>query len=135
MLVKIRNLFERLRRYRTLWVEDLPSTPSRNTIYIVGGRLYPYYAAMVCPRKGCSRLIQLEISPEFKKRWFVKEHHDGTLTLSPSIYINKSKCKCHYWIRKGYVVWTESPSCLVPKENRRSNHTLINNSRTPASHE
>lgn len=115
----IRNFFERFRRYRTQWVEDLPETPERSTVYIVGGREHPYYAAVVCPRKKCRKVVHLEISQEFKKKWKVVENQDGTVTLSPSVYVTDSSCKCHYWIKKGKIVWAELPSFSVPKENRR----------------
>ena len=119
MLTNIRNFFERFRRYQTQWVEDLPETPKQNTIYVVGGRKYPYYAVVACPRKMCKKAIHLEISPEFKRRWEFKENYDGTLSLSPSIHVIDSSCRCHYWIKKGKVIWVEFPPLFVPAENQK----------------
>ncbi len=118
MMTYILNLFERFRRYKTQWVEDLPDNPERNTIYIIGGRQHPFHAAVVCPRKKCSKVIHLEISPESKKRWEVTEHKDKTISLSPSIHAINLPCNCHYWIKKGRIVWYDMPTLLVPKENK-----------------
>ena len=117
MLIKLLNFFERGRKYKTMWVEDLPDNPERNCVYIIGGRKYPYYAAVVCPRKKCKNVVHLEISPEFQHRWKFKEHHDGSITLSPSIHVTELPCKCHYWIEWGRVIWAEWPSLFVPKSN------------------
>lgn len=108
--LKSHNFIEQYRRaYETEWVEDLPENPARNTIYIIGGRKYPYYAVVLCSRKKCNEMIHLAISPEFKKRWRYEEHSNGRLTLHPSIYLTKSPCRCHYWIREGHIVWSKLP--------------------------
>ena len=119
MIVSILNALERLRRYKTQWVEDLPDDPERNTIYIIGGKQYPFYAAVVCPRKKCKEVVHLDVHDESGKRWRITEHEDKTITLHPSIYVTGLPCKCHYWIRQGRVVWHKLPTVLVPEENRR----------------
>ena len=120
-MLKAFNCCQHLRRqYKTKWVEDIPENIEKNTIYIVGGRKYPFWAAVTCPKKRCKKVIHLEVSPDLEKRWRFREHRDGTLTLNPSIYVTKYPCKCHYWIKKGRVVWSEIPPFSVPKENRIS---------------
>ena len=118
MLTKLLNLFERLRKYQTHWVEDLPENPERDTVYVIGGREHPYYAAIICPRKNCKNIVHLEISTEFKKRWKLHEHHDGSVSLSPSVHVINAPCGCHYFLRKGKITWAEFPVLFVPKENR-----------------
>lgn len=118
MLTKLLNLFERRRKYQTHWVEDLPENPEKDAVYVIGGREYPYYAAIVCPRKNCENIVHLEISTEFKKRWKLHEHRDGSTSLSPSIHVTNAPCRCHYFLRKGKIVWAEFPVLFVPKENR-----------------
>ena len=118
LLWLVNRFWENKPQYRTQWVEDLPDDLQKNTIYIIGGRAYPYYAAVTCPRKHCKQIIHLEISGQFRKRWRVTEHEDGSLTLSPSVYVNKLPCRCHYWLRQGRVVWCVIPSLRVPVENR-----------------
>lgn len=117
-LVRILNFFERTRKYKTKWVEDLPEILEKNTVYIIGGREHPFYAAVTCPRKNCKKTIHLEIAADFKKRWKFQEHGDGTLSLNPSIHIADSPCGCHYWIKKGCVVWCDIPPLFVPEENQ-----------------
>ena len=101
-----------------MWVEDLPHNPQRDCLYIIGGREYPYYAAVVCPRKKCKNVVHLEISSDVQHRWKFTEHDDGSITLSPSIHVTKLPCKCHYWIKRGRVSWAEWPPIFVPKSNR-----------------
>ena len=118
IIITILNLFERLRRYKTKWVEDLPERTDKNTIYIIGGHEHPFYAAVTCPRKNCSKVIHLEISKQFEKRWLIKEEGQGVISLSPSVYVVDSPCKCHYWIKSGHIVWQSLPPLFVPKSNR-----------------
>lgn len=120
MLTELVNFRERWRKYRTRWVADLPEKPERNTAYVIGGRKYPYYAAITCPRKKCRIIVHLEVSAEFKKRWKLIEHDDGSISLSPSIHVTKAPCHCHYFLKKGKITWAEPPVFFVPAENRRS---------------
>ena len=112
------NFLEQFRKYRTEWVEDLPEHITKNTIYIIGGRKYPFYAVVTCPRKKCKKLPHLEISHKFEKRWKVTETKQGVLSLNPSIYITDSSCKCHYWVKKGHIVWHSMLPLIVPRENK-----------------
>lgn len=119
MAAKILNWLQKFRKYSTQWVEDLPDFPVKNTVYIIGGRKHPFYAAVVCPRKKCKKVIHLAISPEVSKRWTMTEHKDGAISLSPSISVINSPCRCHYFLRKGRIVWCEFPPLFVPKQNRK----------------
>lgn len=112
------NTWARFRPYRTEWVEDLPDDLQKNTVYIIGGRKHPFYAAIVCPRRTCRQVVHLDVSPQVDKRWSITEHADGQISLSPSVHVTGLPCRCHYWLRKGRIVWSESPPFFVPKENR-----------------
>jgi len=117
----IRWIFNRLARrhpYTTEWVDDLPDNPDKDRVYIIGGRKHPFWAAVTCPRKQCGEIIHLDIAPESSDRWCVTEQSNSRITLSPSIHVTKLPCKCHYWLRDGYIVWSETPPLRVPKENR-----------------
>jgi len=119
MITKILNLFEHFRKYKTAWVEDLPDNPEQRTVYIIGGREHPFYAAVVCPRKKCAEVVHLEISADARRKWKVFEHRDKTVSLNPSIHVTTLPCRCHYWIRQGRIVWCERPSLFVPRTNRK----------------
>lgn len=105
------------RPYRSEWVEDLPDETARDTIYVVGGRRYPFQVVVVCPRRACKQLVHLDISPSISKRWSMTEHGDGLLSLLPSVHVTGLRCRCHYWVRHGRIRWNEAPCLRVPKEN------------------
>lgn len=110
------NILAQFYLYTTDWVEDLPRKPSKYTIYIIGGRKYPFQAILVCPRKGCSNVISIDVSPEIFPRWKITEHPEGTISLYPSVHLNSLDCNCHYWLREGKIYWAEAPSLMIPKE-------------------
>ena len=112
------NLWARLHPYVTEWVEDLPDEPNENTIYIIGGRQYPFYAAIACPRRSCKHIIHLDLSPQVKRRWRFVEHGGGEITLTPSIHVTGLPCRCHFWMVRSRIVWSERPPLVVPEANR-----------------
>lgn len=112
------NIWARFRPYSTEWVEDLPEDIQENTIYIIGGRDHPFYAAIVCPRRVCRQVVHLDISSQVEKQWRIVEHACGKISLTPSIHVTGLPCRCHYWLRKGRIIWSESPPCFIPEVNR-----------------
>ena len=118
MIKLLFNLLAGRRRYRTEWVEDLPEGAQRETVYIVGGRRHPFYAVIVCPRRACRQVIHLDLSHQVEKRWRLREHQDGSISLCPSVHVTAMRCGCHYWFREGRIRWAEAPPLAVPKENR-----------------
>ena len=112
------NLLASRRRYQTEWVEDLPEDVQRDTVYVIGGRQHPFYAAVVCPRRACRQVIHLELSEQATKPWRLAEHQDGTISLAPSVHVTGMSCRCHYWFREGRVRWAETPPLVVPRENK-----------------
>lgn len=118
MIKLLFNLLAGRRRYRTEWLDDLPVDVQRETVYIIGGRRHPFYAAIVCPRRACRQVIHLDLSPEVQKRWRLSEHQDGSISLRPSVHVTAMRCRCHYWFREGRIQWAEAPPIIVPKENR-----------------
>ena len=112
------NIWARFRPYCTEWVEDLPDELQKNAVYVIGGRKHPFYAAIVCPRKACRQVVHVDVSPQVKKRWRITEHMDGKISLWPSVHVTGLPCGCHYWFRKGRIVWSESPPLFVPEGNK-----------------
>lgn len=101
--------FARPRHYKTEWVDDLPATPRMDTIYVVGGRKYPFRVVMPCPHPRCNHLVYLDIARGSRPHWRLREHDDGSLSLMPSVYLTKMPCRSHYWVRMGRVAWTGRP--------------------------
>ena len=118
MIRRLLNVVERFRPYRSEWVEDLPDLPRDRTVYIIGGREHPFHAAIVCPRSACRQVIHLDISHQVSRRWRMTEHEDGRISLAPSVHVTDLPCKCHYWMRKGTIMWSDVPPLFVPRENR-----------------
>ena len=98
---------ERRCSYKTKWIDDIPKKMKKRVIYILGGRKHSFQVIMRCPR-SCKKNIYLNISDQHKKRWYVTEHNDGTVSIRPSIWV-QDKCNCHYWIKEGRVFWCELP--------------------------
>ena len=91
---------------------------NKNMIYIIGGHEHPLYAAVTCSKKKCKKIIHLEISKQFKKRWSIKKETNGALSITPSVHVVDSPFRCHYWIKNDHVIWHSLPSLFVPKSNR-----------------
>ncbi|WP_424946017.1 DUF6527 family protein [Candidatus Spongiihabitans sp.] len=93
-------------KYKTLWIEDLPDKLSKKTIYIVGGREFPFQAVFLCP-KNCEEKIFLNLSEQHHRneRWDITEHTDHSISLHPSVWMKTLKCNCHYWVKKGRIIW------------------------------
>ena len=118
MIRQLFNLVARRRPYRAAWVEDLPGRPAADMLYVIGGRRHPFQVAVVCPRRACRQIIHLDISPTVTPRWSLVEHADGSVSISPSVHVTGLPCRCHYWVRRGRIQWSEAPRLGVPKENR-----------------
>lgn len=118
MVKSLFNFLARFRPYQTEWVEDLPSDVQKNTVYIIGGRKHPFYAAIVCPRRACQQVIHLDVSPMVTKRWRITEHSGGQISLVPSVHVTNLPCHCHYWLRQGRIVWADTPYIFVPEDNK-----------------
>ena len=114
------NILSSRHPLKTEWVEDLPTSRTKRSVYVVGGRQFPFNLAIPCPRSACRQLIQLDLSTQLPtaRRWKIREESDGTITLSPSVHVTRLKCRCHYWLRRGRVVWCDTPPLFVPTENR-----------------
>lgn len=112
------NFWAHFHPYHTKWVEDLPEKPKKNAVYIIGGREHPFYAAVTCPRQTCKQIIHLDVSSQATKRWRITEHSNGRISLSPSVHVTGLPCECHYWLRKGRIVWSEAPPLFVPERNK-----------------
>lgn len=111
----LEGLFSRARRrfrrarYATAWVDDLPDDPHPNIMYVVGGRLHPHRIVMRCPNRKCSHLVYLDVFEDADPGWSLREHHDGSLSLMPSVFLPGLPCRSHYWVRMGEIFWVPHP--------------------------
>jgi hypothetical protein len=89
--------------FQTIFISELPDDLVSERIYLVGENEYLWSAALLCPC-GCKSLIQLNLLSDTEPCWRVKEHFDGTVSLSPSIWSRK-RCGSHYFIKRGTIKW------------------------------
>lgn len=89
-------------------VNDLPTKPRRERVYLVGEGDYLWFVAFVCPC-GCDELIQLNLLPDARPRWSVERLADGTASITPSVW-RVAGCRSHFFLRRGRVEWCPSGS-------------------------
>ena len=89
--------------YRSVRVEEMPEAFRPLTVYLCGEGKYLWAAAMICPC-GCKEVINLNLLQTVRPRWRVKEHADGTVTLTPSVW-RQMGCRSHFVLRRGRVEW------------------------------
>ncbi len=111
MTVMIRSLWSWLlsrlglqqQRFTTMYVEDLPESLDRSTLYVVGESGHNWYAAMVCPC-GCEATLHMSLLANSRPRWYLVEHANGTVSLEPSVW-RQTGCRSHFFLRYSLIVW------------------------------
>ena len=110
----ILNFIRKFRRpFKTVYLSDTPDRLSKKTLYIIGEGKYKWYSVMLCPG-GCSSVLYMNLMKDTNPNWQLTEHADGTVSLYPSIWRQK-ECRCHFWLRHGFVDWCEGGRCLRRK--------------------
>jgi hypothetical protein len=98
------NLVELLKpSHQVLHVEDIPSTPRKRAIYIVGQKENPWVIAFKCPC-GCDANIQLNLLKETRPCWSYRLSAKNKIDLTPSV-CRKYGCRSHFFIKNGKVKW------------------------------
>ena len=83
-------------------MEDLPQHVEANAVYLIG-EPYPWSLLMVCPC-GCQEPVELSILQDTHPHWQFRTHFDGTLSVSPSVWLIAS-CGAHFTITRGEIRW------------------------------
>lgn len=94
--------------YCFVHVDEMPETLKPLTVYLCGEAQYLWAAAMMCPC-GCKQVINLNLLQKVRPRWSVKEHKDGTVTLTPSVW-RQNGCRSHFILRQGRIQWCKTDS-------------------------
>lgn len=86
--------------------DEVPDRLPRTGMVLVGTYELPKWLAFDCPCR-CGHRILLPVSGKARPRWLI----DGTthITLSPSVDAWHGERHCHYFIKKGKVVWVKNP--------------------------
>lgn len=91
------------KKLRYVKMEELPDDLEADKIYLLGEAQYLWSAVMICPC-GCNATLHMNLLPDAKPQWSAIEHHDGTVTLHPSVW-RKVGCCSHFFIRGGRIIW------------------------------
>lgn len=78
------------------YVNQLPDQMEEGSFYIC--KDFDLTAHKCCC--GCGEDVFNKLGPA---KWSLSEHHDGSVSLNPSIGNWKYACKSHYWITKNRV--------------------------------
>jgi hypothetical protein len=82
--------------------DEVPAKLPARTAVVVTSKGRPSWIAFDCPRHRRERLL-INLSSARRPRWSLQT--DTLLTLSPSIDAVHHGERCHFWIRRGKVVW------------------------------
>ena len=117
----IRRSYRQVRKQppplRTAVVDELPDSLQSGVLYLLGLNQRPWAASLLCPC-GCGSPIELNLLPEARPCWQVKEHWDSTISLAPSV-ARITGCRSHFWIRRGLVEWTRDAFMAPSKTGYR----------------
>lgn len=90
-------------RFGYLRVDEFPDALKPSTVYVAGEGVHIWAAAMLCPC-GCGDVIELNLLRKVRPCWSVREHADGTVSLTPSVWRRKG-CRSHFFILHGRIDW------------------------------
>lgn len=103
LLKWIDGIFQRKRSFTYNKVKETPNHPKSSTLYLVANDDYYWQAVMVCPC-GCKKVLFLNLMDDMKPNWSYSIDSKNKISMHPSIH-RKTKCKSHFFIRSGNVVW------------------------------
>lgn len=92
------------------FVDDTPEELRSRVLYVIGDKLSPWKAALMCPC-GCNETIELNLSPPGRPLWHVIVSKSG-VSVRPSIWRTKG-CRSHFWIRNGRIEWCMNKDAAV----------------------
>ena len=83
--------------------DEIPQRLPRNGAVLVGQRTHPKWIAFDCPCREKHRIL-LNTDKARSPYWSITINEQ--LTISPSIDYHDSKKRCHFFVRKGRIIWT-----------------------------
>jgi hypothetical protein len=99
--------------FRIVRVDEFPAIFEPFNVYLPCDNGHTWIAGLLCPC-GCKQKIYLNLLPDIRPCWKIKEPLDGTVTIQPSILQVKG-CRSHFFIRKGNVEWViKKEKCFRP---------------------
>jgi len=95
-------LFRKEKRYKYLFVDDVPDRLRSGFVYLVGNQGYYWQIVMLCPC-GCDKILHMSLMQDDQHHWKY-EISGKTISLSPSID-RKVGCRSHFFLTDGKIKW------------------------------
>ena len=84
--------------------DEIPEQLPKNGAVLVGSENKPKWIGFDCPcRRGHRIVLNLDIAR--RPAWSISLSRWKRLSISPSIDYEGDNFRCHYFIRKGFVLW------------------------------
>lgn len=101
-----RRVFLRVHYRRKRWIGSLEGVvdPKPDEILLIGDDGKPKWAILKCPC-GCSEMLHVNLMKSHYPHWELTEELDGNISLSPSLWIDQSRCGSHFFIWHGRIIW------------------------------
>src|SRR4051812_28436079 len=75
-------------------VDDVPTQLSKE-VYIVSRGGSDRWAMLTCPC-GCGERLDVNLTRARWPHWRLRRH-DGTISISPSLWVSEERCGSHFW--------------------------------------
>jgi hypothetical protein len=82
---------------------EVPDKLRSETVYVIGEDGVNWSIAMLCPC-NCGATLEMSLHPDGRPRWKIRQHVDGTVSLSPSVW-RRVGCKSHFFLKRGAIHW------------------------------
>ncbi|WP_340674313.1 DUF6527 family protein [Enterobacter cloacae] len=117
----MRNIIAKILRWLNMIHFDLLIKKSKNyplesqvnaneIIFVTTGEI-DKWACFKCPGQ-CETIISLSLNKNRNPKWTLTTDIFNRPTVTPSIH-QINKCRCHFWITKGQIIWCKNGK---PKE-------------------
>jgi hypothetical protein len=89
-----------------LQVEQQFSKPLvEGVVVLIKNGQQPKWVRFKCPCR-CGQDVTLSLSKNHHPHWSVREEDDGTISLAPSVWLDKSSsCGSHFFVKNNQVQW------------------------------
>lgn len=91
---------------RSRYVEELNEarSPGDDELVFVGPKNRPEWVVLNCPC-GCGYVLNVDLNRAHEPHWWFFLHFDGTVSVFPVISARDAKCRSHFYIHRGRVIW------------------------------
>ena len=100
-------IFSRKQYRRITSVESLTNIDDLHSdeIILVGSTKNLKWAILKCPC-GCQEVIHVNLMKSHHPHWHIKRERGGTISLTPSLWVDNSRCGSHFFIWHNRVIWS-----------------------------